>query len=126
MFIWPWLILLSVFVVDSTLTLIRRLMTGARWYEAHRSHAYQHAAQRWSSHSKVILTIAAINVAWLFPLAWGACIHPAAGPIFTVIAVIPLVFTAFLYDAGRGKSSPAGKCIEIETGVDTRAFSEYA
>jgi Fuc2NAc and GlcNAc transferase len=119
MFVWPWLILLSVFVVDSTLTLIRRLITGARWYEAHRSHAYQHAAQRWSSHSKVTLTIAAINVAWLFPLAWGACVHPAAGPIFTVIAVIPLVFAAFLYDAGRGKSPPVGKCIEIETGVDT-------
>ena len=70
--LWPWLILLSVFIVDSTLTLMRRLITGARWYEAHCSHAYQHAARRWGSHSKVTLTIAAVNVVWLFPLALGS------------------------------------------------------
>ena len=102
--LWAWLILLSVFIVDSTLTLIRRLTTGARWYEAHCSHAYQHAARRWGSHAKVTLTIAAVNVAWLFPLGWGACVWPAVGPLFAVIALTPLVYMAFRYDAGRGTS----------------------
>jgi Fuc2NAc and GlcNAc transferase len=99
--LWPWLILLSVFIVDSTITLMRRFTTGARWYEAHCNHAYQHAARRWGSHAKVTLTIAAVDVAWLFPLGWGACVWPAAGPLFAAVAVAPLVYTAFRYDAGR-------------------------
>jgi Fuc2NAc and GlcNAc transferase len=115
---WPWLIQLSAFIVDPTVTLIRRLITGERWYEAHRSHAYQHAARRWGSHSKVTLAITALNVAWLFPLAWGAYAYPMAGPIFTVIAVSPLVYLAFRFDAGRSELSPAGKCPESEVGVD--------
>jgi Fuc2NAc and GlcNAc transferase len=100
--LWPWLILLSVFTVDSILTLLRRVITGERWYEAHRSHAYQHASRRHGSHLKVTLTVAAINVAWLFPLAWGACIWPAAGPLFAAVAAAPLVYMAFCYHAGQG------------------------
>ena len=99
--LWPWLILLLVFIVDSTVTLMRRLIAGDRWYEAHRTHAYQHAARRWSSHSKVTLTIAIVNLVWLFPLAWEACVHPAAGPILTVIAAVPLVYLAFRLHAGQ-------------------------
>jgi Fuc2NAc and GlcNAc transferase len=99
--LWPWLILLSVFIVDASLTLMRRLVSGKQWYQAHRSHAYQHAAKRWGSHSKVTLMIAAVNAAWLFPLAWGACIWPAAGSLFALVAIVPLVYTASRYDAGR-------------------------
>jgi len=99
--LWPWLILLSTFIVDATVTLIRRVLAGGRWCEAHCDHAYQHAARRWGSHSKVTLTIAAINVAWLFPLAWGACTWPAAGPPFAALALIPLVYEAFRYHAGQ-------------------------
>ena len=98
---WPWLILLSVFIVDSTLTLTRRLIAGARWYEAHRSHAYQHAAQRYASHSRVTLTIGAVNIAWLFPLALGACVWKAAAPLFAVVAMAPLVYLALRFGAGQ-------------------------
>jgi Fuc2NAc and GlcNAc transferase len=85
--LWPCLILLAVFIVDSILTLVRRLISGERWYEAHCSHAYQHAARRWGSHSKVTLTIAAVNVAWLFPLACGACVWPTGGFLFALAGV---------------------------------------
>lgn len=112
--LWPWLILLSVFIVDSSLTLMRRLITGARWYEAHCSHAYQHAARRWGSHSKVTLTIAAVNIAWLFPLAWGACVWPVVGPLFAVVALAPLVYVAFRYDAGQDTSATEAVCSEAE------------
>jgi Fuc2NAc and GlcNAc transferase len=102
--LWPWLILLSVFIVDSIMTLMRRVIAGARWYEAHRSHAYQHAARRYRSHLKVTLAVAAINVVWLFPLGWGASVWPAAGPLFAVMAVAPLVYTALRYHAGLGST----------------------
>jgi Fuc2NAc and GlcNAc transferase len=103
--LWPWLILLSVFIVDSTLTLLRRLVTGARWYAAHRSHAYQHAARHWGSHLKVMLTVAAVDGIWLFPLALGACVWPVAGPPFAAVALAPLVYMALGYRAGRGASA---------------------
>jgi Fuc2NAc and GlcNAc transferase len=115
--LWPWLILLSVFIVDSTLTLMRRLITGAQWYEAHCSHAYQHAARRWGSHSRVTLTIAAVNVAWLFPLALGAYVWPAVGPLFAVVALAPLVYVAFRYDAGQDTSATEAVCSEAEVRV---------
>ncbi len=120
--IWPWLILLSVFIVDSTFTLIRRLIAGARWYEAHCSHAYQHAARRWGSHAKVTLTIAAVNVAWLFPLAWGACVWPVAGPLFAVVAMAPLVYMAFRYDAGQEPSvrQAVRSTTEVRAGLDSQ------
>lgn len=105
--LWPWLILLSVFIVDSTVTLIRRYLRGARWYEAHCSHAYQHAARRWKSHSKVTLSIAAVDVFWLFPLACGACAWPAAGPALAVAAMAPLIYAAFRYGAGQDAGSTA-------------------
>jgi Fuc2NAc and GlcNAc transferase len=99
--LWPWLILLAAFIVDSMLTLTRRVVTGAQWYEAHCSHAYQHAARRWGSHSRVTLTIMAINVTWLFPLAYGSCIWPSFGPLFALVALAPLVYIASRFDAGR-------------------------
>jgi FlaA1/EpsC-like NDP-sugar epimerase/UDP-N-acetylmuramyl pentapeptide phosphotransferase/UDP-N-acetylglucosamine-1-phosphate transferase len=103
--LWPWLILLSAFLVDSTWTLLRRLVSGARWYEAHCSHAYQHAAREWRSHGKVTATVAAVNLAWLFPLAWGALAAPAAGPLLALVALAPLAWLAFRYHAGRDASA---------------------
>ena len=100
--IWPWLILLAAFIVDATVTLLRRMFSRARWYDAHRSHAYQHAAQAWGSHAKVTLAVAAINTGWLFPLAWAACRYPALAPVLAAFAIVPLVYlTSNLMAAGR-------------------------
>ncbi|MGA2114123.1 MAG: glycosyltransferase family 4 protein [Bryobacteraceae bacterium] len=115
--LWPWLILLSVFIVDSTVTLMRRFIAGARWYEAHCSHAYQHAARRWGSHSKVTLTVAAIDGIWLFPLAMGACVWPVAGPLFAAAALVPLVCTALRYGAGRATSAAEAPYPKAEIGA---------
>jgi len=121
--LWPWLILLSVFIVDSAVTLVRRFLGGARWYEAHCSHAYQHAARRWNSHSKVTASIAAVNMFWLFPLAWGACVWPAAGPVFGVVAIAPLVYTAFHYHAGQDASATevVRSEVNVRVAADSRA-----
>lgn len=99
--IWPWLILLAAFGVDATVTLLRRIFLRARWYEAHRSHAYQHAAQAFGSHARVTLAVAAINIGWLFPLAGLASRYRQAAPIFAAVAVVPLVYVTFRLKAGR-------------------------
>jgi Fuc2NAc and GlcNAc transferase len=81
-------------------TLLRRMFSRARWYEAHRSHAYQHAAQATGSHAKVTLAVAVINVGWLFPLAWAALRYPTAAPALAAVAVIALLYITIRFEGG--------------------------
>jgi Fuc2NAc and GlcNAc transferase len=98
--LWSWIILLGVFIVDATVTLVRRLIRGDRWYLAHRSHAYQHAAMHWSSHKKVALAVFVINTVWLTPLAWFVNIRPRWGIVVTCVALMPLLVLALVLGAG--------------------------
>jgi Fuc2NAc and GlcNAc transferase len=98
-----WLILGGVFVVDASVTLIRRVFRGDRWFEAHRTHAYQHLAQRWKSHVAVTLSVAAINFIWLLPWAWLATRNPTHALWFLTAALTPLVVLALAFGAGRRK-----------------------
>ncbi len=97
---WTWLILLGIFLVDATITLLRRILTKQRWHEAHRSHAYQWAARRFNSHEKVTLAVLGINVLWLLPLAWCSNIFPTLGLLFTIISYLPLIYIALKFKAG--------------------------
>jgi|LSQX01.3.fsa_nt_gb Fuc2NAc and GlcNAc transferase len=57
-----WLLLLGVFIIDATVTLIKRMAGGEKLYEAHRSHVYQLAVQAGYSHKQVTLTVLLINI----------------------------------------------------------------
>ena len=95
------LILSSVFLIDATLTLLIRVFRGERWHEAHRSHAYQHAARRWGGHRPVILAVLAINTLWLLPLAGLAAAFPPWELWLLALAWLPLIVIAFRLGAGR-------------------------
>ncbi|WDH33710.1 MraY family glycosyltransferase [Pseudomonas chlororaphis] len=99
-FFWGWLILLGVFIVDATVTLIRRLLRGDKVYEAHRSHAYQFASRRFGKHRPVSLAVGLINILWLFPLAYLVIVGFLEGFIALLVAYVPLVFVAIKYNAG--------------------------
>ncbi len=96
-----WLILSAVFVTDATVTLASRLLRGERLYQAHRSHAYQHLAQRWRSHCSVTLAFLGINVTFLLPLAWCCFVWPQWAWVYTFVAYAPLTFAAMMLKAGR-------------------------
>jgi Fuc2NAc and GlcNAc transferase len=98
---WSWVILFGVFVVDATVTLIRRVARGERFYEAHRSHAYQHAALRRGGHKPVTLAVGAINLCWLLPLALLVALGRLDGLATLAVAYIPLVVVAVRMNAGR-------------------------
>jgi Fuc2NAc and GlcNAc transferase len=98
--LWSWVILLGVFVVDASVTLARRAARRERIYEAHRSHAYQHAARQRSSHKTVTMAVAIINVVWLLPLAWLVARHLLDGATGIVVAYTPLVAAAVALGAG--------------------------
>jgi Fuc2NAc and GlcNAc transferase len=99
--IWTWLILASVFIVDSTVTLVRRMMSGQKWYSAHRSHAYQRAARRWESHKFVTGSVGVINVIWLLPLAWFSALRPEFACWLLLTAWVPLGVIALFLGAGQ-------------------------
>ena len=94
--IWSWVILLGVFIVDATMTLLIRLIRKERWYEAHRSHTYQRLARRLNSHLFVILCISTINIFWLLPMAWCAEKWRDMGGLIAVISFVPLIVTTLL------------------------------
>lgn len=96
-----WLVLGAVFVADASLTLLRRMLAGERWFEAHRSHAYQRLSRRWGSHRRVTLLVIAFNLLWLAPLAWACLAWPHWAWIFMVLAYVPLGIVMLALGAGK-------------------------
>lgn len=99
--LWCWLILLGVFIVDATWTLLRRLLRGERVHEAHRSHAYQYASRSFGRHLPVTLAVGAINLFWLLPWACGVALGKVDGALALVLAYVPLVGIAIRFNAGQ-------------------------
>ncbi len=99
-FLWVWLILLGVFIVDATVTLIRRLVRGDKVYEAHRSHAYQFASRRFGKHLPVTSAVGVINLCWLLPVAVWVARFGLDGALGVIIAYAPLLALAVIFKAG--------------------------
>jgi len=97
---WVWLILVSAFFCDATVTLVRRWKRGEQIYAAHRSHAYQRLSRRYGSHLKVTLGFLSVNLLWLAPLAWAAATWARYGAALTLLAWTPLVILAWRLGAG--------------------------
>lgn len=99
---YAWIICLGVFVVDATYTLIKRVLSGYKMYDAHRSHSYQILSRKCGSHTPVTLAVAAINLLWLFPIAYMTVTQAWAYPELAVlIAYVPLLSVAIKFKAGH-------------------------
>ncbi len=97
-----WIICMGVFVVDATYTLVKRVLSGYKMYDAHRSHSYQILARKWGSHTPVTLAVAAINLLWLLPIAYMTVIQKWAYPeLGILIAYLPLVLLVIKLKAGN-------------------------
>ncbi|MDO9104117.1 MAG: glycosyltransferase family 4 protein [Methylovulum sp.] len=99
-FFWSWLILLGVFIVDATWTLVRRYWSGEKVYVAHRNHAYQYASRHYGAHRPVTLAVAVVNVCWLTPLALWVGAGGLDGLLGLLLAYLPLVLLAIRFKAG--------------------------
>lgn len=87
-----WVLLLGVFVVDATATLLRRMWRRERWTQAHRTHAYQLAVQAGHTHKQVTVTVLAINIV-LGAAAVTACLWPQA--LLAVVGVCGFALIVF-------------------------------
>lgn len=101
--IWSWLILLSLFIVDASLTLMTRLVRGEKVHEAHDLHAYQHAA-RTVGGKTVLLSVVAINTLCLLPLAWLANENENFGFLLFVLAFVPVAVLCWGCGSGQLES----------------------
>ena len=99
-------VLLGVFLVDATFTLVRRMLSGEVWYSAHRSHAYQKLAIRWGSHRPVTLVVCAVNIGWLLPMATWIFYATDFSGLISLMALLPLLAVALWLGAGRSESAP--------------------
>jgi len=104
---WSWLILLGVFLVDATFTLLRRLLAGEPAYQAHRVHAYQKASRRFGAHLPVTVAVGMINLCWLLPLALMVALGTLDGLVGLTIAYAPLVGVSLWLGAGQEESEHA-------------------
>ena len=96
-----WAILPATFVADATMTLLRRALSGERWLSAHRLHAYQKLSRRWNSHLWSTLLYGAINLVWLYPLAYWAHKQPSLEWLIVALAYIPVTLFCWVVGAGR-------------------------
>lgn len=84
-----WLVML-VFVCDSSLTLLARVMNGEQWYTPHKQHLYQRLIQRGWSHGRVLALYQGINLALVAPAIAVAVSCPACAWVAAAAVTVAL------------------------------------
>ena len=94
-------ILFGIFLVDSTYTLLYRVLSGQKWYGDRCSHTYQRAVKQYG-HLKILLACWAINLFWLLPISLLVFLHPRYALLGLLWAYFPLLLLAYRFKAGQG------------------------
>jgi UDP-GlcNAc:undecaprenyl-phosphate/decaprenyl-phosphate GlcNAc-1-phosphate transferase len=87
------------FIADATLTLARRLLRGARIWQAHREHYYQRLVQMGWGHGRTLALYAALMVAIAASGLVAIARAPEAGIVLLIVwsAILALVFVVIEY-----------------------------
>jgi Fuc2NAc and GlcNAc transferase len=99
---WVWLIMLGVFIVDTSYTLCHRLINGENVKTAHKNHAYQVLARRLNSHRLVTVGVLIVNVFWLFPVAFLVVEKRLSGVVAVAFAYCPIFVAVHYFSKGKG------------------------
>jgi hypothetical protein len=96
--VWSWLfplLVFSPFIVDASVTLIRRALRGERVWRAHRSHYYQRVVLLGASHRQLALAAYALMLAMAM-LAFVLRVFPqhAAETLIISTVIYLLIFLA--------------------------------
>ncbi len=84
------ILIMSVFIVDATLTLFARAIRGERWYTAHAQHVYQRLIAHGWSHGRVLMVYQSINVLLVMPAIVLAKIYPHYADVIAALAMLML------------------------------------
>jgi Fuc2NAc and GlcNAc transferase len=87
-----WLILTSVFWLDATVTLFRRIKNKEKLSTAHRKHAFQRIVQAGFSHQKTVLWMLLLNL-----IGFGFVLLSLQSPKFEIFyLIVDVVFLLFI------------------------------
>ncbi len=92
---WTWwfpLLVFSPFIIDASVTLARRLLSGARVWEAHRDHYYQRLVQLGLGHRNTALAEYAVMVTCGLAALWAMTL--TTGAQYAVLAAAALFYAA--------------------------------
>jgi UDP-N-acetylmuramyl pentapeptide phosphotransferase/UDP-N-acetylglucosamine-1-phosphate transferase len=91
--LWPTAIILPLYYfADATITLLRRVIKGEKFWRAHKEHFYQQATWSKHSHSHVSLIIAGINILLII-----FTFLSLSYPILAILGALICVFCELLY-----------------------------
>ena len=108
--LWAAAILLPLYyLADATITLLLRALRHERIFQAHRSHFYQRAAQRFGSHATVVLAISALNIGLIALALISATIENTSVPALAagVVMTAGLLWYFGRNESGRDQSDKA-------------------
>jgi len=86
-----WLVVFGYYLGDTTTTTLIRMMLLKKWYNPHRSHAYQNIARTLDNHAIVSFGVMVYHILWLLPLAIWTVLKPNFGLIAVVLAFLPSI-----------------------------------
>lgn len=98
---WTWwfpLLVFSPFIVDASVTLVRRLLSGARIWEAHRDHYYQRLVQIGMGHRRTALAEYGLMAICAASGLWAMTLDPAARYLIFAAAVILYLAIIFVIE----------------------------
>jgi Fuc2NAc and GlcNAc transferase len=99
--VWTFVVLGTLFIGDSSATLMRRTLNGEKWHEAHRSHVYQRLSRRFRSHARVTLGFAAANLLLVLPLAWMTLAFPGKAALIAIATTVTSIAVFWSFGAGQ-------------------------
>lgn len=94
-------ILGAVFVIDATVTFVRRIARHERYDVGHRTHAYQQWSRRWGSHRSVTSVVLVTNILILLPAAAWAASRPFWAAYIAGGVLLLLLIAALFVGSGR-------------------------
>lgn len=95
--IWTWITVFAYFGIDTTMTLLLRIILVKKWYGAHRSHAYQNLARVWSNHRKILYCVLCYHLLWILPLTIMSVTYEKHQELICFIAVLPVILWTLKY-----------------------------
>jgi Fuc2NAc and GlcNAc transferase len=96
---YSFIIIMSFFWIDATVTLARRFLLKKKVFTAHKEHAFQKAAAKYG-HWRVSCFIILVTLFWLNPMASLTLKYAQHGPLMTLISILPVLAIILSFKPG--------------------------
>ena len=101
---WVWLTLLSIFYVETSVTLFVRIWRKENVFSVHHSlHAYQQTIINSGKHSRPALISILINLIWTVPMSFLSFAYPEYGALIVLVTCLPLSLAFYFYGPHQTK-----------------------